>query len=281
MRQRQEIQKVSRSELTEAGYASLALEVASEAGALLLAGYRSRPTPTEKARRDLVTEFDLQSEALIVERLSAATPTLGIVAEERGGEAKALSWYCDPLDGTTNFVHGHPFWAVSIGLLAQGQPLAGAVVAPALGLTWVGYRGGPAKRSEIARGRANETCRVSETSELEQALVATGFPPDRQTAPQNNLDAFARVKKVVRGVRRCGSAAIDLCLVADGTYDAYWERRLNAWDLAAGAALVLSAGGTLTSLDGGNVNLAIGHLIASNGRVHGALQQLLLDSDIT
>ncbi len=259
---------MSRGELSEAGFANLALEVATEAGQLLLGGYRSRPTPTEKARRDLVTEFDLQSEALIVARLAAATPMLGLVAEERGGDPKPLSWFCDPLDGTTNFVHGHPFWAVSIGLLEHGQPVAGAVVAPALGLTWLGYRGGPAKR-------AGEICHVSETSELEQSLVATGFPPDRQTAPQNNLDTFVRVKKVVRGVRRCGSAALDMCLVADGTYDAYWERRLNAWDLAAGAAILLSAGGCLTALDGGDVNLMVGHLIASNGRVHGALQQLI------
>lgn len=261
---------MSRGELTEAGYASLALEVAIEAAALLHKGYRSRPTPTEKARRDLVTEFDLRSEALIVARLSAATPTLGLVAEERGGERKPLSWFCDPLDGTTNFVHGHPFWAVSIGLLHDGKPLAGAVVAPALGLTWQGYRGGPAQR-------AGDDCRVSETTELEQSLVATGFPPDRNTAPQNNLDTFVRVKKVVRGVRRCGSAAIDMCLVADGTYDAYWERRLNAWDLAAGAAVLLSAGGKLTALDGGDVDLMTGHLIASNGRVHSALQALIAD----
>jgi myo-inositol-1(or 4)-monophosphatase len=271
---------VSRGELTELGYASLALEVATEAGALLQRGYRSRPTPTEKARRDLVTEFDLRSEALIVARLSAATPDLGLVAEERGGEKKALSWFCDPLDGTTNFVHGHPFWAVSIGLLENGEPLAGAVVAPALGLSWQAYRGGPARRAALAQNQPDEICRVSETSELDHALVATGFPPDRQSAPQNNLDAFVRVKKVVRGVRRCGSAAIDMCFVADGTYDAYWERRLNAWDLAAGAAVLLSAGGKLTALDGSRVDLMVGHLIASNGRVHGALQQLLAD-DIT
>ncbi|MES1188390.1 MAG: inositol monophosphatase family protein [Myxococcales bacterium] len=266
---------MSRGELSEAGYASLALEVATEAGALLLGGYRSHPTPTEKARSDLVTAFDLRSEALIVERLSAATPTLGLVAEEGGGEIKALSWFCDPLDGTTNFVHGHPFWAVSIGLLEQGRPVAGAVVAPALGISWVAFRGGPAKRSEIALGKSDEICHVSETSELEQALVATGFPPDRRVAPQNNLDTFVRVKKVVRGVRRCGSAAIDMCLVADGTYDAYWERRLNAWDTAAGAAMVLSAGGKLTSLTGGEVDLSVGHVIASNGRVHDSLQALV------
>lgn len=259
-------------------YASLALEVAAEAATLVLEGYRKRPTPTEKARRDLVTEFDLKSEELITLRLSAATPTLGLVAEERGGSVGAgPTWFCDPLDGTTNFVHGHPFFAVSIGLLEDGRPLAGAVVAPALGLSWQAYRGGPAKRCVLAGGRPDEICHVSETSELEQALVATGFPPDRQTAPQNNLDSFTRVKKVVRGVRRCGSAALDMCLVADGTYDAYWERRLNAWDLAAGAAMVLSAGGKLTSLGGGDVDLTTGHLIASNGHVHDSLQQLLAD----
>jgi len=279
LRQRQEVQEVPRRELTPESYASLALEVATEAGKLLLGGYRKHPSPTEKARRDLVTEFDLKSEELIVARLSAATPELGLIAEEGGGDQKPLTWFCDPLDGTTNFVHGHPFWAVSIGLLEQGHPVAGAVVAPALGLTWTAFQGGSAQRLETAAAggtsQASEICRVSETSELERALVATGFPPDRQTAPANNLDTFVRVKKVVQGVRRCGSAAIDMCLVADGTYDAYWERRLNPWDLAAGAALVLSAGGKLSALDGGAVNLSIGHLIASNGHVHAELQRLI------
>jgi myo-inositol-1(or 4)-monophosphatase len=259
---------VPRRELTPEGYARLALEVAAEAGMLLLGGYRKRPTPTEKARRDLVTEFDLKSEALIVERLRRETPDLGIVAEEGGGEKKTLSWFCDPLDGTTNFVHGHPFWSVSIGLLDAGRPVAGAVVAPALGLTWIGFQGGTARRSD-------EICHVSETSELEQALLATGFPPDRQTEPASNLETFVRVKKVARGVRRCGSAAIDMCLVADGTYDGYWERRLNAWDLAGGAAVLLAAGGTITALDGGPVDLSVGHLLATNGRIHAELQELV------
>jgi myo-inositol-1(or 4)-monophosphatase len=262
---------VPRRELTPEAYASLALEVATEAGAFLLKdGYRRRPAPTAKAKHDLVTEFDLKSEALIRERLTAATPELGLVGEEGGGSVKPLSWFCDPIDGTTNFVHGHPFWCVSIGLLENGAPIAGAVVAPALGLTWWGYEGGVARR-------AGEPCRVSETAELEQALVATGFPPDRQTAPGNNLDTFVRVQKVVRGVRRCGSAALDMCLVADGTYDAYWERRLNAWDIAAGAAIVGAAGGRISALDGGPVDLHVGQIIASNGRVHDALQALIVD----
>jgi myo-inositol-1(or 4)-monophosphatase len=260
---------VPRGELTPEAYAAIALEVATEAGAFVLGnGYRKRPAPTAKAKHDLVTEFDLKSEALIRERLAAATPDLGIVGEEGGGTEKPLSWFCDPIDGTTNFVHGHPFWCVSIGLLENGTPVAGAVVAPALGVTWWGYRGGAAQRD-------GQPCKVSETADLEQALVGTGFPSDRQTAPGNNLDTFVRVQKVVRGARRCGSAAMDMCMVADGTYDAYWERRLNAWDIAAGAAIVLAAGGRITALDGGPVDLHVGHVIASNGRVHDGLQALI------
>lgn len=259
---------MSRRELTPEGYARLALAVATEAGTLLLGAYRSRPTPSEKARHDLVTELDVKSEALIVDRLSAATPELGLVAEERGGDARDLSWYCDPLDGTTNYVHGHPVWSVSIGLLDGGAPVAGAVVAPALGLSWLGYQGGPALRN-------GEPCRVSETRELEHALLATGFPPDRRRSPENNLDTFVAAQKQARGVRRCGSAAIDMCMVADGTYDAYWERRLHAWDLAAGAAILSAAGGRMSALDGAPVNLHVGQLIASNGHVHDALQSLI------
>jgi myo-inositol-1(or 4)-monophosphatase len=141
-------------------------------------------------------------------------------------------------------------------------------VAPVLGLTWTGFQGGTAQRGDAA-------CHVSETEQLEEALVATGFPTDRETAPGNNFDSFVRVKKVAQGVRRCGAAAIDMCLVADGTYDGYWERRLHAWDLAAGAAVLLAAGGKLTGLDGGPANLRVGHVIASNGKIHAALQALV------
>jgi myo-inositol-1(or 4)-monophosphatase len=109
-------------------------------------------------------------------------------------------------------------------------------------------------------------------------LVGTGFPSDRSRAPSNNFDAFMRVKQCVRGVRRCGSAAIDLCLVADGTYDAYWERRLNAWDVMAGSALLLAGGGALSALDGTPPDLSVGHILASNGRIHEALLGLLVDA---
>jgi myo-inositol-1(or 4)-monophosphatase len=251
--------------------AQIAFEVATEAAQILLGGFRKQPAVTEKGRADLVTEYDLASERLIRQRLAERTPEIAIVAEEQGGKAgagKALTWYCDPLDGTTNFVHGHFFFCVSIGVAEAGRPIAGAVVAPALSSHWRGWDGGPALRN-------SQPCRVSSTSVLGNALVATGFPSDRTQAATNNFEAFTRVKPLVRGVRRCGSAALDLCLVADGTYDAYWERRLNAWDLMAGSALVLAAGGTVSALDGTLPDLSVGHILASNGRIHSELLPLV------
>jgi len=251
--------------------AQIAFEVASEAAQLLHAGFRKQPAAREKGRADLVTDYDLASERLIRQRLAERTPELAIVAEEQGGTPGAgseLTWYCDPLDGTTNFVHGHFFFCVSIGVAEAGVPIAGAVVAPALATHWVGFQGGPALRN-------GEPCRVSDTSELTRSLLSTGFPSDRSQPETNNFAAFCRVKPKVRGIRRCGSAAIDLCLVADGTYDAYWERRLNAWDVMAGSALVLAAGGTVSALDGTPPDLSVGHILASNGRLHQHLLNLI------
>jgi myo-inositol-1(or 4)-monophosphatase len=178
-------------------------------------------------------------------------------------------WLVDPIDGTTNFVHGHPFWCVSIGLLERGEPVLGAVVAPALGSEWTGSRDGMAFKNGVRS-------HVSKTDRIEQSLLATGFPRDRTTEPDNNFSSFVRVKKAVQGVRRCGSAAIDLCLVADGTYDAYWERKLNGWDLAAGAAIVLAAGGRLSDLAGGPARIESGEIVASNGRLHDAVVALIV-----
>jgi len=249
--------------------ARIALQVANEAGALVAKGFRTHPHASEKSAKDLVTEYDLASEELIRRRLRELGPPLAVVAEEQGGTAdQAATWYCDPLDGTTNFVHGHPFWSVSIGILEAGVASVGVVVAPSLGLHWTGYLSGSATRN----GKA---CSVSTTTHLDQALVATGFPTDRSREPDSNLLSFVSVMQRARGVRRCGSAAIDLCLVADGTYDAFWERKLNAWDVTAGAAVVLAAGGRLSALDGSNVELTRGHLIASNQHIHDELVSVL------
>jgi myo-inositol-1(or 4)-monophosphatase len=183
------------------------------------------------------------------------------VAEEQGGTPSGLTWYVDPLDGTTNFVHGHPFFAVSIGLYRGAEAVLGVVVAPALGLAWSGGPGLGAFRNE-------SRCSVSTVDDLARSLLATGFPPNRDVSPDNNFDTFTRVKQRVQGVRRCGSAAIDCCLVADGTYDGYWERSLHVWDLAAGCAIALGAGAKLTSLVGGVADLTVGNIVLSNGLIH-------------
>lgn len=253
-----------------------ALGVAREAAALVLGGWRSGVRPSEKARADLVTEYDLASERLVRARLAACTPDIPVVGEEEGTAGAAPSaaqhapvWYCDPIDGTTNFVHGHPFFAVSIGLVAGDAPLAGAVVAPALGVEWWGAAG-------VGAWRNDAPCRVSTTQRLGEALLATGFHPQGGAALlEKNVKTLGRVMPEVRGIRRCGAATLDLCMVADGTYDAFWERKLDAWDTAAGAAIALAAGGTITNLAGGPPDLRIGHIVVSNGRLHPALLALL------
>jgi myo-inositol-1(or 4)-monophosphatase len=255
--------------------ARVALLVATEAAELVLGGWRSRPAVNRKSPKDLVTEYDLASERWIRKRLAELTPELGVQAEEEGGAPGAGPvWCCDPLDGTTNFVHGHHFWAVSLGVLAGGLPIAGAVVAPALRTHWVGFQGERATRN-------GEPCEVSDTREFGDALIATGFPyTGREREPDNNFASFVRVKQAARAVRRCGSAAIDACLVADGTYDAYWERSVKAWDLAGGIAVALAAGARLSALDGSPAVLERGNVLLSNGHLHAALGALVLGAAV-
>ncbi|HEY2735536.1 MAG TPA: inositol monophosphatase family protein [Polyangiales bacterium] len=253
--------------------AQLALVVAREAGKHVLLGHRSAPAIARKLNyADLVTRFDVESEQRIRKMLSERTPEIPIVGEEQGGSADDRpTWFVDPIDGTMNFAHGHAYFAVSIGLMERGKPLAGAVVAPALHTEWHGFIGGGAFRN-------GQVCRVSANSALQDALVATGFSPlmSREGSPEDNLAALSRVSPAVQGIRRCGAAALDLCMVADGTYEAYWERKLSPWDSAAGAALVLAAGGKVTSLLGEAADLTRGYLLASNGEVHDGLLRLLL-----
>jgi myo-inositol-1(or 4)-monophosphatase len=261
---------------------AVARRAAHEAAALVLAGYRRRPAIEHKGPIDLVTEYDLASEAAIRSSLGRAFPWT-IIGEESAAPAAipdGTAFYVDPLDGTTNFVHGHPFWCVSIGLVIEGMPAAGVVVAPALGLEWTGYAGEgkrAAARRSVSSGlvgaavEATDPCRPSATIELAESLLATGFPYDRRTSADDNLKAFVHLKKIARGIRRCGSAAIDLCLVADGTYDGYWERKLKPWDMAAGIAIVHGAGGRTSTPDGRGGALQSGHIVATNGAVHDAL----------
>lgn len=252
-------------------FIDIALRAAREAAALVHTGWRKNPRAEHKGRIDLVTEFDRASERLLRDRLMAETP-FPFVGEEQGfaegGGAHAATWFVDPLDGTTNFVHGHPFYCVSIGLLAGENPVLGVVVAPALGLEWTGGAGIPATRS-------GERCGVSAVADFRDALLATGFPYDRGTSEDNNFDAFVTIKKKCQAVRRCGSAAMDLCLVADGTYDGYWEKKLCPWDVAAGAAIVVAAGGRISDYAGGPADILTGQLLATNGGIHDALVEEL------
>jgi myo-inositol-1(or 4)-monophosphatase len=208
----------------------VALEVAREASKLVLTGYRGRHSISIKPGNEPVTEFDLRSEELIRSRLARLTPEIAVVGEElgsggrsTGGEA-ALTWYCDPIDGTVNFMRGHPYFAVSLGVARGSTPIAGAVVAPALDVEWYG--------TSAASQRNGVACRVSETASLDQAIVSVG-----------SLEQAQQLVGRVRGFRLCGSAAIELCMVADGTYDVYWSPALNPWDICAGGAILLGAGG--------------------------------------
>jgi len=240
----------------------VAERVALQAGDLVMKGWRGAGEISRKGRFDLVTEYDLASEQLIREQLSTEFPAHRIIGEENAESGEGdLVWYVDPIDGTTNFAHGHFFFGVSIALYRGSQGLAGVVHAPALGVTWKAAKGMGAFRNETR-------CSVSTRDALEEAVCATGFPYDRWSSPDNNHAELALFLRRARGIRRCGAASIDLCLVADGTYDIYWEQGLNAWDMCAGALLVQEAGGQLSTYEGDTVDPRTGKLVASNGVLH-------------
>jgi len=231
-----------------------------------------RPTiETKGSAIDLVTDVDRASERAVVDALKSTG--IPVIAEEGGGTAAASTsgprWYVDPLDGTTNFAMGHPFHCVSIGLVDASGPRLGVVHAPQLHLVWSGTTRA-ATRRDLARDEERPLA-VSTFDALDAVLVGTGFPYDRRTSDDDNLAAHRALMKRTQGVMRCGSAAIDLCLVAEGTYGGFWERKLKPWDLAAGAALVVAAGGRVTDPWARTFRAEDGAVLASNGRLHDAL----------
>ncbi len=243
-----------------------ATAIADEAGEVLMEGWRRDPAVRKKGAIDLVTDFDLRSEELLRDRMGRAFPEHALIAEE-GEDERAEGewvWYVDPLDGTTNFAHGHFFFSVSLGLARHGRPVLGVVHAPALGTTWAGAEGIGCRRNEAP-------CTVSSASALGDALVASGFPYNRAESGENNLSETSHIVPKLQGFRRCGSAALDLALVADGTYDGYWEQKLKPWDACGGMALVRAAGGRVTTYEGDDADAISSRLVASNGRLHDAL----------
>jgi myo-inositol-1(or 4)-monophosphatase len=251
---------------------SVARDAAREAAAFASTGFRKRLSIEHKGTVDLVTSFDRDSEKLLRARL--APLGIPIVGEEGGGIAPddGPAFFIDPIDGTTNFVHGHPFWCVSIGLAVSNEPLLGVVISPPLALEWTGFVASDGTRRAT---RGNEACSVTSTPSLEDSLLATGFPYDLRTNDDNNFVEFMKLQRRSQTVRRCGSAALDLCLVADGTYEGYWEQKMKPWDIAGGAAIVRAAGGRVSDYDEGPTYLSTGKIVATNGAIHRALVDAL------
>ncbi len=247
----------------------IARAVAGEARELLR-GASARDIRTKSTFKDLVTEWDTRAEELIVDRLSARTPAVPILGEEGGAVGKGAAdrsgdrWVVDPIDGTVNFAHGLPWFGICISLERRGEPIAGVVAAPGLGWEFYGSAGGGAFKD-------GERLQVSETGDLGQSLLCTGFPYDRATAKDNNFAEWEHFQRKAGACRRFGAASLDLCLVAWGRFDGYWERRLQSWDLSAGALFVREAGGHVTSLTGGGFATDSGEALASNGRIHGQM----------
>ncbi len=250
----------------------IATEAARAGGDILLARYGQNHDIVHKGQVNLVTEADLASEQAVCSLLREKTPDIAIMSEEQSASHELARhqslWLVDPLDGTTSFAHGFPFFAVSIALLQEGRPLVGVVYAPFLNELFTATRGGGA----ALNGRAIQ---VTVNASLIAALVATGFPYEREHGLPGIVQRLGRVLTQVQDIRRGGSAAMDLAYVACGRLDAYYEVQLSPWDSAAGWLLVLEAGGRVTGMNGAAYSPFIPHILASNGHLHEALLPLM------
>lgn len=248
-----------------ASYLETAIDIAREAGALLTEYFKTPLEISYKGPSNLVTEADRCSEALIVDRLHKHFPGHAVVGEEGGGQRieSDYCWYVDPLDGTTNFAHAFPVFCVTLGLAHRGEVIAGVVYDPTREELYTVERGAGA----FLNGKRIS---VSKNATLSESLLATGFPPF-DSNHDLNAQLFFRFTVLSHGVRRPGSAALDLCYVAAGRFDGYWELKLNPWDKAAGTLLVAEAGGKVTDLAGGSFRLQTGEIFVSNGLIHGQM----------
>lgn len=252
-------------------YLQVAVETAQQAGALLLDEFEKPRQHEYKSGADIVTAADRRSETFIVERLRTFFPQHAIVAEESGRrEANSdYCWYVDPLDGTTNFAHRYPVFCVSLALAAGDEILVGVVHDPVRGETFHGARGEGAWLNQ-------KRIQVSPTERLAESLLATGFPT-RKRHESLNILYYQRFTLLSHGVRRAGSAALDLCSVACARYDGFWEFDLKPWDVAAGLLLVREAGGVVTDFSGIPYKLGGNKIAASNGLIHTELQQVFAE----
>lgn len=251
-------------------FLSFAQEAALKAGAVLRENFGGVRDIAYKGDINLVTEMDTRSERTIVEILRTAFPDHGIVAEEETSiqNGSGYLWIIDPLDGTTNYAHAYPCFSVSIALQHEQDIIAGVVYDPMRGELFSAGKG----QGAFLNGKQIQ---VSSIDILIKSLLATGFPYDRKVCSKNNMDHFHNLLMAAQEVRRDGSAALDLCYVAAGRFDGFWELKLKAWDVAAGSLIVREAGGMISGLAGNPVNLDAGEILASNGKIHSAMVEVL------
>ena len=246
-------------------YLETAADIAREAGALVMEFFHQRVKVEYKGEADLVTVADRKSEALILERIRARWPGHDILGEEGGlhQQGSDYRWYVDPLDGTTNFAHGFPVFCISLALEQNGKRIAGVIYDPTRDEMF---------SSELGAGAYlnGERIQVSKVSKLAECLVATGFPSHKRHR-NPNIYFYHQITLRTHGVRRAGSAALDLCSVACGRFDGFWEFNLNPWDTAAGVLMVEEAGGRVSDFRGGSFQIDSRETLASNGLVHAAL----------
>ena len=254
-------------------FLDIATEAALSGGAVLERYWGNISNIEEKGTAgDLVTEADKKAEAEILQTLHRHVPQHQILAEESGkigGDDAQYLWAIDPLDGTTNYAHGYPVSAVSIGLLIEGIPQVGVIYNPFLRELFRGAKG-------LGATLNRRSIRVSSTEELEKSLLVSGFAYDRRETNDNNYAEFCHLTHVTQGVRRSGSAALDLANVACGRLDGYWERGIKPWDVIAGIVLVEEAGGKVTAYDNSSLVIDSGRILATNGKIHNDLSQTLL-----
>ena len=251
-------------------FLSVGGEAALKAGGILRDNIHGIREITLKGDINLVTEMDMRSERAVVETLLASFPGHGIIAEEetRILNDSGFTWIIDPLDGTTNYAHGYPCFSVSIALEQEGEIVLGVVYDPMRNELFTAQRG----KGAFLNGKP---VMVSGIDTLIQSLLATGFPYDRAMSEKNNLDNFHDLLMASQEVRRDGSAALDLCSVACGRFDGFWELKLKPWDVAAGSLVVLEAGGRVSDFSGTNFSIHDDEILASNGRIHGHMIELL------
>jgi myo-inositol-1(or 4)-monophosphatase len=252
-------------------FLDVATEAALAAGAILQDYLGNLEAIEEKGRPgDLVTEADKAAEAVVLQVLHRHVPNHDILAEESGqlGLESPYLWAIDPLDGTTNYAHQYPVFAVSVGLMIEGIPQVGVIFDPVRQELFRAARG-------LGATRNSRPLRVSETVDLEKSLLVTGFAYDRRQTTDNNYAEFCYLTHLTQGVRRSGSASLDLAYVACGRFDGYWERGLSPWDIAAGIVILEEAGGKVTAYDGAPFQINSGRILATNGHIHNRLSNEL------